>query len=163
MPKDQSEIASPSDDNNNNNVRVVFEVKLRRRDQRVPRRVTIANEVVECMSETFQRGNFFAQIKGEITLKINIVACSEGNRCCRIFFAETCVGWVILDCEWLLMRGDVKLTEPKTEKLRWSGMTDTQCLDVCDENYGQYDLLNDLCYKMAEQIGEKSAKALRKL
>jgi hypothetical protein len=65
---------------------------------------------------------------------------------------------VILYYEWLLMRGDAKLAKPKTESLRYSeaiGFT-----DVCDANYGENTILNDLCYNVAEQIGKKSARHL---
>jgi hypothetical protein len=162
MTKDQSENAKvkpPAD--NNNTVRVAFEVKLRPKDQKVPNRVTMANDVVERMSETIlQKGNFFPPNKRDITLKVTVVACSEGSRWGRICCGELGVGWVMLDCEWLLARGDTKLTEPTTETLRSSGAAGFS--DVCDANFGQNTLLNELCYKMSEQIGNKSAKALRK-
>ncbi len=166
MTKDQSENVKvnptpPPFDNNNTVRELVFEVKLRRKDQEVPGRLRIAYEVAKRIVETIQSGFCFHTIHGDITLKITVVACSEGNRCARIFCAETCIGWVILDCEWFLMRGDTYLTEPKTEKLRWSGIWDFQGLDVCYENYGEYTLLDIFCYKMAEKIAKKAAKALR--
>ncbi len=93
-------------------------------------------------------------------MKITVVACSEGSRRRRICCGELGVGWVMLECEWLPVRGDAKLTESKTETLRSSGAAGFS--DVCDANFGQNTLLNELCYKMSEQIGNKSAKALRK-
>jgi hypothetical protein len=167
MPKDQSENAkvkpAPLSDNNSssNTARVVIDVWLRPEDQTSTHRLTMANEVVDRMSETIHRGKFFPPTKGDITLKITVVACSEGDRYGRICCAELGVGWVMLDCEWLLMRGDAKLTQPETEKLRETGALGFA--DVCDNEYGQHTILNDLCYKMAERIGKKSAKALRKL
>jgi hypothetical protein len=168
MQKDQSKNAKvkpappPSDNNNSDNtVRVVFEVKLRPVDQKLPYRVTMANEVVQRMSETIHRGKFFPPTKGDITLEINIVACSEGDRCGRLCCAELGVGWVMLDCDWLLMEGDAKLTEPKKEKLRKTGALGFA--DCWYDNYGQYTLFYELCYKMVERIGTKSAKALLKL
>ena len=162
-----SEIASPSaapSASNTNTVHeIVFEVTLRRKDRGVPGRLRIAYQVAKRIANTIQSGFFFHPIHGDITLKIIVVACSAGNRCARIFCAETCVGWVILDCEWFLMRGDTYLTEPKTEKLRWSGMWDVQGLDACYENYGEYTLLNNFCYKMAERIATKAAEALNNL
>jgi hypothetical protein len=162
MTNDQSENAKvqpPSD--NNSTVRVAVEVKLRPKDQKVPNRVAMANAIVERMLETIQSGNFFPPNKGDITLKVTVMACSEGSRCGRICCGELGVGWVMLDCEWLLARGDAKLTEPRTEKLRDSGAIGFS--DVCEANYGQHLLLNELCYKMSEQIGTKSARALGSL
>jgi hypothetical protein len=101
----------------------------------VPDRVTLANKVVELMSETIQRGSFFPPGKGDITLMIIVVACSEGSRCGRICCTDLGAGWVMLDCEWVLMRGDAKLTKPKTESLRFSG--GIGCTDVCDADYGE--------------------------
>jgi hypothetical protein len=165
MTKDQSETtkvepAPPSADKNTT-IRVVFELELRPKDQKVPDRVTLANKVVERMSETIFRGNFFPPSKGDITLKITVVACSEGSRWGRICCGELGMGWVMLDCDWLLMRGDAKLTEPKTQSLRSSGAIGFT--DMCDENFGENTILNDLCYKMAEKIGKKSAAALSHL
>jgi hypothetical protein len=158
MKKDQSETAKleparPSSDYIKA-IRLVF-------DQKVPDRGTLANKVVERMSETIQRGSFFPPNKGDITLKITVVACSEGSRCGRICCGELGVGWVMLDCDWLLMRGDTKLTKPKTESLRSSGALGFT--DVCEANYGENTILNDLCYKMAETIGQESAMALSRL
>ncbi len=64
----------------------------------------------------------------------------------------------MLDCEWLLMTGDAKLTEPMTETLRSSGAAGIS--DVCDANFGENTLLNELCYTMSEQIGTNSADAV---
>jgi hypothetical protein len=131
------EPAPPSSDNNKT-IRVVFEVELLPKDQ-----------VVERMSERIEKGDFFPTSKGDITLKISVLACSEGSRCGRICCAELGVGWVMLDCEWLLMTGDAtkltKPTKPKTESLRSSGAIGFR--DVCDANYGENTILNDLCYK----------------
>jgi hypothetical protein len=51
------EPAPPSSDNNKT-IRVVFEVELRPKDKKVPDRATLANKVVERMSETIQLGSF---------------------------------------------------------------------------------------------------------
>jgi hypothetical protein len=165
MTKDQSEPAkvepAPPSPDNTKTIRVVFELELRPKDQKMPDRVTLANKVVERMSETIQQGNFFPPNKGDITLKIAVVACSEGSRCGRICCGELGMGWVMLDCDWLLMRDDAKLTKPKTESLRSSGAIGFT--DICDANFGENTILNDLCYKMAEKIGKKSATALSNL
>jgi hypothetical protein len=152
--------APPPSDNITTTVRLVFEVMLK--DKKVtPRQLTLANEVVTRMTETIQKGHFFPPNAGDITLTITIVACSEGSRYGRLCCGELGVGWVVLECEWLLMRGDVKLTTTKTEKLRDSGAIGFA--DLCDANYGENTLLMDLCVRMAVQIGKKSAIALGKL
>jgi hypothetical protein len=165
MTKDQSETAkwepAPPSSDYIKAIRLAFEVELRPKDQKVPGRVALANKVVERMSETIQRGSFFPPNKGDITLKIKVVACSEGSRCGRICCGELGVGWVKLDCEWLLMRGDAKLTKPKTESLRSSGAIGFS--DVYDANYGENTLLNNLYYEMATQIAKNSATALSHL
>jgi hypothetical protein len=112
MTKDKSETAkvssAPPSSDYIKAIRVVCEVELRPKDQKVPDRVILANKVVERMSETIQRGSFFPPNKGDITLKITVMACSEGSRCGRICCGELGVGWVMLDCDWLLMRGAAK-------------------------------------------------------
>jgi hypothetical protein len=106
---------------------------------------------VERMSETIEKGDFLPTSKGNIILKITVLACSGGSRFGRICCAELGVGWVMLDCEWLLMTGDAKLTKttkptkPKTESLRSSGAIGFT--DVCDASYGENTISNDLCYK----------------
>jgi hypothetical protein len=52
----------------------------------------------------------------------------------RICCAELGVGWVMLDCEWLLMRGDAKLTKPKTES---DPLELLASRIICDTNYGK--------------------------
>jgi hypothetical protein len=69
MTKEHSENAkvepAPPSSDNNKTIRVVFEVKLRPKDQKVADRVTLANKVVERMSETIELGNFFPPSKGD--------------------------------------------------------------------------------------------------
>jgi hypothetical protein len=142
------EPAPPSSDNNKT-IRVVFEVELLPKDQ-----------VVERMSERIEKGDFFPTSKGDITLKITVLACSEGSRCGRICCAELGVGWVVLECEWLLMRGDAILTV-KTEKLRDSGAIGFA--DLSDADYGHDTLVYELSLKMARTIGHKADLALRGL
>ncbi len=67
MTKDKSETAkvspAPPSSDYIKAIHVVCEVELRPKDKKVPDRVTLANKVVERMSETIQLGNFFPRVR----------------------------------------------------------------------------------------------------
>jgi len=136
---------------------VVFKNKMRMQSQRD------AHYVIECrhtMSNVLADAECYPSDKGDISLKISLLKCTEGDRCGRICCGKLGMGWVVLKAEWQLVQKDgTPLAAKHHEKLRDSGGLGG-CLDLCQRDIGHTRLI-ELADEMARKIARESKKELR--
>lgn len=105
----------------------------------------------------------FPDERGDVALKIDLLAVDEGDRVGRMCCSGLGVGWVVLKAEWQLLRGDTPLmSQPKKEKLRDSGMIGFA--DCCDrEGDSGHRKLLELAAQMAQSIALEAKDKLNQL
>lgn len=124
----------------------------------------LADQVSEKLNEEFINNRdgtirFDDQQEGGIGLTATVTACSIGSRWGRMLCGELGVGWIVLHVQWYLENEDgMKLTEPKTVKIRDSGVIGVE--DICDVNFGPHTMKYELSKQAVKRISADVKVAL---
>ena len=113
----------------------------------------IVNRVIERMNKELSVLKNGSK-NGSTVLNLSILQCTEGDRWGRICCGELGVGWIVLEIEWKLKDEKGCVLVNGASKLRDSGVVG--CSDLCDNYYGEKNLINTLTPKLAEEIKSKS-------
>lgn len=110
----------------------------------------LANQAVERLTRLINIG------RPDAAIDINIEMCTEGSRWGRICCGELGMGWIVLNLTWQLQGNP----EPARRiKLRDSGAIGFT--DVCEPNYGENLLLNDMTVRAARKITKEALELLQ--
>jgi hypothetical protein len=148
-------------------VRVVCKVDLRKKDKLRIANAELVDQVCEKLKEEFNKNRdasfiFDDQLEGGIALITTVVACSVGSRWGRMCCGELGAGWVVLHVQWHLENEDgMKLTEPKTEKVRDSGVIGFE--DLCDADFGPHTVKFELSKRAAKTISAEAKSAILRM
>ena len=142
-PKDKSKNSIPTLSSEGKSIKINYEISGGGE---------IVNRVIERMNKelsVLKNGS-----NGSTVLNLSILQCTEGDRWGRICCGELGVGWIVLEIEWNLKDEKGCVLVQGASKLRDSGVVGFS--DLCDNYYGEKNLINTLTPKLAEEIKSKS-------